>query len=51
MKKIFDFYFKILIDRLKFKKSRVVICVSGYVDSNILNFDKNYNTNFTYQTF
>ena len=51
-KKFFDFYFKILIDRLKFKKSRVVICVSGYVDSNILNFDKNYNTNsFTYQTF
>ena len=51
-KNFFDFYFKILIDRLKFKKSRVVICVSGYVDSNILNFDKNYNTkSFTYQTF
>ena len=30
----------------------MVICVSGYVDSNILNFYKNFNTNsFTYQTF
>ena len=47
-KNFFDFYFKILIDRLKFKKSRVVICVSGYVDSNILKFDKNYNTNSFY---
>tara|TARA_Y100000589_G_C27064045_1_gene592545 strand:- start:171 stop:953 length:783 start_codon:yes stop_codon:yes gene_type:complete len=51
-KNFFNFYFKILVDRLKSKKSRVVICVSSFISSDILNFNKKSKINiFTYQNF
>ena len=51
-KKFFNFYFKLLTDRLRKRGSKVFICVSSFINPNILDFNKNSNiNNFTYLNF
>ena len=50
--KFFKFFLKILKDRLISNRSRIVICISSFVNSNILNFNKKMNLDsFTYLKF